>query len=96
MVASTAMLTHNILKTGTPRNIYSGMVSEYPYRTRQSTNGEIRLTASNDSNSSFTERTFKYQSRKYYNQIPAEIRAMSKQQFKNNVTKWVKENIPIR
>ena len=82
--------------TGNPRNIYSSIISEYPYRTRQSTNGEIRLTVNNDANSSFTERTFKYQARKLYNQIPAEMRSMGKNQFKNSIKKWVKENVPIR
>ena len=37
MFASTVSMAHNIVKSGVPRNIYSTLVTQYPYRTRQAT-----------------------------------------------------------
>ena len=56
MVASTATMAHNIITTGIPRNIHANIVSEYPYRTRQATGGNIRFDGS-----VIGEKTFKFQ-----------------------------------
>ena len=93
MVASTVIMTHKIMKTGVPRNIYAKLVSVFPYQTRQATNGNIRL----DGNENFkSESTFRNNARLFYNQIPMEIRQMEITGFKRQVKKWVKSNIPIR
>ena len=85
------------MMTGTPRNIFETMSADHPYRTRQATRGEIRYAVNfSAQNSSLSEKTFKYQARKYYNQIPGEIREMKKGPFKSQVRKWVKQHIPIR
>ena len=96
MVLSTITMAHNIIVTGVPRNIHATMLSEYPYRTRQATQGNIRAAENNLAHSSLAEKTFKFQSRKYYNQVPVEIRQLRKQPFKKKIRKWVKEHIPIR
>ena len=97
LVASTVAMAHNVMKTGTPRNIFETMSADHPYRTRQATRGEIRYAVNFSAhNSSLSEKTFKYQARKYYNQIPGEIREMKKGTFKSQVRKWVKQHIPIR
>ena len=36
-------MTHKIMKTGVPRNIYATIGSEFPYRTRQATQGNLRM-----------------------------------------------------
>ena len=92
MVASTVSMAHKIVTTGVPKNIKATLILEYPYRTRQATNGDIRLL----DNTLKNEKTFKFQARKYYNQIPLNIRQLEKDKFKKEIKKWVKENIPIR
>ena len=56
MVASTIIMSQNIITTGVPRNISFNLVSQYPYRTRQASVGDIR-GSDNILNST---RTFKY------------------------------------
>ena len=96
MVASTVTMAHNIIKTGVPRNIYATLSMDYPYPTRQAAQGNIRSIDTSENNNSMSEKTFKYQARKYYNQIPVEIRQLPKQRFKKQLRKWVKENISLR
>ena len=92
MVASTVSMAHKIVTTGVPKNIKATLILEYPYRTRQATNGDIRLL----DNILKNEKTFKFQARKYYNQIPIEIRQLQNDKFKKEMKKWVRESIPIR
>ena len=69
-----------MMTTKLPRNIYETMSADHPYRTRQAAQGEIRYAVNFGSqSSSLTERTFKYQARKFYNQIPGEMRQMNRQ-----------------
>ena len=91
MVASTLTTAHGIVKSGVPRNINANFALVHPYRTRQASAGGIRFIENK-----FSEKTFKFQARKYYNLIPKEMRDQGKIQFKNSAKKWVKENIPIR
>ena len=93
MVATTAIMTHKIMKTRVPRNIYAKLASEFPYRTRQATQGNIRMGG----NEKFrNDKSFKNNSRIIYNQIPAVIRSKEISAFKKEIKKWVKKNIPIR
>ena len=90
-------MAHNIMMTGVPRNIHATIATEHPYRTRQAAAGGIRFTANPDENvTCLSEKTFKFQARRHYNQIPGEIRHLGKSKFKKASLKWVKEVIPIR
>ena len=84
-------MAHNIIMTGVPRNIHATLVSEYPYRTRQAAVGNIRFEGA-----LIGEKSFKYQARKFYNQIPTEMRKLGKLPFKKKIKTWVKQNIPVR
>ena len=87
-------MAHNIVKSGVPRNIYSTLVTQYPYRTRQATKGDIRSIVNPDNH--ISTKTFKYKARIWYNQLPTNLRQMEKKRFKSELKKWVKEHIPIR
>ena len=90
-------MAHNVMTTRLPRNIYETMSADHPYRTRHTTQGEIRYAVNfSAQSSSLTERTFKFQARKFYNQIPGEMRQMNKSRFKKEIQKWLRENVPIR
>ena len=77
--------------TEVPKNIYVNFPMDHSYRTRQASSGGIRTTAD-----TFSESTFQYQARKYYNMIPGEFRQFKKDKFKKEMKKCVRENIPIR
>ena len=94
MFSSTVSMAHNIVKSGAPRNIHSTLVTQYPYRTRQATKGDIRSIVNPDNH--ISTKTFKYQARIWYNQLPTNLHQMEKKRFKSELKKWVKEHIPIR
>ena len=99
MVSSTVTMSHNIMMTGVPRNIHATIAMEHPYRTRQATAGGIRFVGGHQvgaSISSLSEKTFKFQARKLYNQLPGDIRQLGKDKFKKEIRKWTQKNISIR
>ena len=99
MVFSTVTMAHNIMTTGLPRNLHATIAMEHPYRTRQAAAGGIRFTGGHQvgvNYSSLSEKTFKFQARKFYNQLPGEIRQLGKKKFKKEVRKWILKNISIR
>ena len=91
MVASTLIVAHGIVMSGVPLNINASFSLQHPYRTRQASTGRIRFTEK-----SVSEKTFRFQARKYYNLIPSELREKGQLQFKRLIKKWVRDNIPIR
>ena len=95
-VASLLVLTHKIVTTGSPVNIYRTIVSQYPYNTRASTEQELRAwagTVRGRDRTAMTGRTFKYQSILYYNQIPGAFRTLNQTKFKTAVKTWARLNI---
>ena len=82
MVVTTAIMTHKIMNTGVPRNIYATLVSEFPYRTRQATNGDIRIGGNDNFRNG---KSFKNNARIIYNQIPANIRSKKISAFKKEI-----------
>ena len=95
-VASTLRLTHKIVTTGKPENIYRSMVMAYPYHTRRAAELELRTWAGTvraRDRTALTLRTFKYQGINLYNSIPMEYRSYSQEQFKSAVKKWTRINV---
>ena len=79
---------HKTLKTGVPRPLYESLQSQYPYQTRNASNGVIRQVSP-------TRATFKHRAIQCYNQVPADIRKGSLPTVKQKLRKWIKSNIPI-
>ena len=96
-VTSVLTLTHGIITTGKPSNLYRSLVSSYPYTTRSAAGGELRAWAgtirARDRTAS-TTRTFRYQAILLYNQIPLEYRSLNQSQFKSTVKMWARRNVP--
>jgi hypothetical protein len=95
-VASLLTLTHKIVTTGKPTNIYRSIVTEYPYQTRRAEEGELRNWAGSvrgKERTAVTARSFKYQSIRYYNMIPAPFRSYAQNKFKGAVKNWSKTHI---
>ena len=92
----TVILTHKTLTTGYPTYMKQRMSSNYPYRTRQATNGSIRYGETFNSKKSLTQSSYSYRGLKDYNMIPASIRTcISLPTFKRKLKKWVIANVNI-
>ena len=94
-VSSTLILTHKIVTTGRPLNIYRSMVTPYPYQTRRATQHELRAWAGRvqgRDRTALTHRTFHFRAISLYNQLPVTYRSYSKERFKSAAKKWAKMN----
>ena len=95
-VSSLLILTHKIVTSGKPVNIYNSIVTNYPYRTRSAAGLELRAwvgTVRARERTAITLRTFKYQSIAYYNSIPVSLRTYSMDKFKGAAKKWARSNV---
>ena len=76
----TFLQTHKTIQTGVPKPLYHALLSQYPYRIRNASNGLIRQR--------FTVTTsFKYRAAQCYNQVPADIRKGSLSSVKQKLKK---------
>ena len=90
------ILTHKIVKSGSPLYLAQKISTSHPYRTRQATSGGIRYAESFPSTLSRTQDSFCYRSAGQYNNIPAEIRCITYlPKFKTKLKQWVASNIPV-
>ena len=95
-LASLLTLTHKIVTTRKPANIYISISTPYPYTTRAAADNELRSwagTVRGRDRTAMTWRTFRYQSIFHYNQLPAAYRSYSQNQFKLAAKTWSKANI---
>ena len=93
---STLILTHKIVTTGRPMNIFRSMVTPYPYQTRRATQHELRAwsgTVGGRNRTALTTRTFQFQAISLYNRLPMNFRGYSLEQFKSAAKKWARNNI---
>ena len=94
--ASTLTLTHKIVTTRKPANLYRSIVTAYPYPTIRAAELELRVAAGTvrgRDRTALTQRTFKYQSISYYNSIPMEYRSLSMDLFKKKAKIWALSNV---
>ena len=68
MFYHTALQTIKTLNTAKPMDLYQAITSDYPYRTRNATIGQIRQ------DETFRKSSFKYRARQAYNQVPVQVR----------------------
>ena len=95
-VASTLTLTHKIVTTGKPVNIFRSMVTPYPYPTRGAARQELRAwagTVRGRDRTALTSRSFQYQAIAYYNSIPMDYKSYTMDQFKPAAKKWARSNV---
>ena len=95
-MASLLTLTHKIVTTGKPVNIYRSIASPYPYNTRRVTDQELRAwvgTVRARDRTSVTLQTFKYQSILHYDQIPNGYSTFDQNRFRTAAKAWSKQNV---
>ena len=85
----TVVQTIKTLSSGLPRPIYDTLPTEYPYRTRNCTQGLIRNEESKG------KTTFQNRAMHFYNMVPLEIRQGSIGTVKKKLNQWVQANVPI-
>ena len=98
------VLVYKILANKSPQYLYeklSGNHLSLHYRTRfvtnQDQNQNIRLDPDSKAILEIANRSFKYRVINQWNQLPVEIKQVSKIDiFKKMLRKWVQENVPIR
>ena len=71
----TVIMMHNTMKTGLPMKMKHKKSSDFPYRTGQATNRNIRYGQIDNTKSSLSQSSFAYRELNDYNMIPANIRA---------------------
>ena len=92
----TAIMAHNVMKTGLPAYLGRKMKGDFPYRTRQATTGAIRFSEEFFSRKALNHSSFRYRATVEYNRIPGVIRETgSMQVFKIKLKSWIKANIPV-
>ena len=92
----TVLTTHKTIMNGAPKYLKDRLCSNFPYRTRQKTQGELRFGQTFAGKHSLTHDSFCYRSVNDYNSIPAAIRLEQKlPSFKFRLKKWIKDTIPI-
>ena len=95
-VSSTIILTHKIVTTGRPLNIFRSMVTPYPYQTRRATQQELRSwagTVRGRDRTALTLRTIQFQAISLYNRLPMTYQSYSRERFKSAAKKWARINI---
>ena len=92
----TVVMTHKTKLTQSPHYLWEKTNTSYPYRTRQSTSGCIRMEDTFVCSSTLTQKGFKFRGATGYNMIPAALRSQHKMStFKTKLKRWVSSNIPI-
>ena len=71
-------------------DVHCDLSTEYPYRTRSATNGNIRLGENITSTN-----TFKYRAMVSYNSVPGEVKRGSIGTVKKKLKQWVLKNVPL-
>ena len=85
----TVLQTHKTLISGLPRPLYASLQSDYPYRTRNATIGNIRFGRN------ILPNTFRYRAMISYNAVPGEIKTGSISTMKKKLKRWIMKNIPL-
>ena len=81
---------HSTLTTGLPRPLHASISTDYPYRTRNAANGNIRLGENSPSRN-----TFKYRAMVSFNTVPGEVKMGSLATVKRKLKQWVLKNVPL-
>ena len=93
---STTLLAHKIVISSLPRNISADMVVPHGRNTRAAAQGVIRYGENYRGWSELTRGSFKYRARKYYSEIPVNIKTQSLPVFKSRLKKHILEQVSLR
>ena len=97
VVYQTVIMIYKTLRTESPCYLHSRLcTSPHPFRTRQSSMGNIRLDESYRCRSSLKSNSMRYRGTVDYNRIPVDIRSSpTLNTFKKKLRQWVKDNIDL-
>ena len=93
VVYQSSILVYKVMRTASPRYLYSMFSTEYTCNTRQASSGQVKLTRR--SNLDISEESFRCRGAKYYNNLPIDLReAVSVSSFKTGLRRWILDNVP--
>ena len=93
---STTLLTHKIVTTCLPHNLWVAMVQPHTVRTRAATQGQIRYGANYRGETESTRSSFKYRAQRYYSRIQVQMKTLPLSTFKIKLKQFSLRNIPVR
>ena len=91
----TVLQAHKTISSGKPALLHQSISSDYPYRTRRAAAGHIRFGETFSGDSSLILASFKHRAVHWYNDVPVSVKTGSQISVKNNLRKWVKQNVPL-
>ena len=91
----TVLQAHKTICSGKPALLSQVLTTNYPYRTRSATMGQIRFGEKFFGSSSIMNASFKNRAVHWYNEVPASVRTGSITSVKRKLKDWIMKNIPI-
>ena len=79
------------LSYGIPSPLYDVLYSVHPYNTRGAVSGHIRVSQS----FSGEQMSFKGRARKFFNEVPMDIRTGTLPTVKRKLKNWIMNNVPL-
>ena len=90
------ILIFKTILTTYPKYIYSKLSTQFPYNTRLAESDSVRMGPEFKSKLELTEKSFMNRATVSFNQLPPELRKISKlETFKDKLKVWVLENVKI-
>ena len=87
---------HKVIHTEYPKYLHNKVMSQFPYNTRQKTSNAIRIGPQFDARLDLAQKSFRWRSVKYWNNVPDSIRKITKtENFKKLLKNWVLNNVPV-
>ena len=94
VIYHSVVLVQKIIKTSSPKFLFSMFSAKYTYNTKQAQKGLIKHTR--DIDLGITEDSFRWRASKDYNGLPMEIRSSETiESFKKECKTWILNNIPL-
>ena len=94
VVYHSTILVYKVMKTESPKYLFSMFSNEYSCYTRQARSGQIKPTRR--SNLDLSEDSFRWRASKSYNNLPVSLRqAESLSIFKTGLRRYILDNIPV-
>ena len=93
-VYHSVLLVFKVMQKESPTYLHGMFNTKYQHRTRQADSGVLKQIYC--PKLSLTSHSFRFQASSYFNGLPSSIRtAETPQQFKQQVKKWIVENISV-
>ena len=92
----TVVLLHKIMQVKAPGNLYEMIDQNFPYNTRQKSDGKLKVRASYNPHLTLNTRSFRWRAVMCWNELPPSItRILDTVKFKKQLKTWVLDNVTV-